>query len=688
MSVLSLNDSFVAGTLAPVFGELQTGSQSLFLARKYEPGAFTSGGDDYVYDSWALGLHQAAAGDVPTLRIFYLNADSDVVAHMDVTAGAPVLHAGLETPGPSAPILYFSDPAPNGFLALWTTPTSGTVTSYTLEISTNQSDWTVLSSNATSPYRVTGLNPLTAYWVRVTPYDGTRAGTPALGNAPTTGASSYDVFLVSGQSNAVGYGADGDYYTDFSTLLDGTPVTGLKQWGRFGSSADQIVDAVEPLQHNDSSCDPSYYATPSSSTPRQVGFGLAFAKAYKNATGRDVLLVPCAKGAQPISAFAKGGALYTDMVTRTQAAVASQPSNTLKGVLWLQGESDAENGTNVGAFSSSLNSLIADLRADLVAPTLPFIIGELIPAWVADNTVRPPKGIAAAKAAINSALQTIAGSSNCAWVSAQAIGSDPVLTPNNATEDRYIVHYSAASQRRLGARYYSSYALLVSGGGSGGVTVPTALFKTGVSGSSIVDTAGGRSITLQGMTASSGTDHTGSSKLMLTSSGSGYASVSGDLPAGSFTKTCWVKFSSTPALYTNIMSGSKNGLNYDSGFHHYLWTYTGNKLTATVEPDISGYDHGVQSIEPAIDTWYHLAAVWDDSSSTVTLYVNGAAADSAVLTGITNPGYLAANGRTEDSLFLGSYYNAAGTFAGQLDDVRLYGSALSAAQVRALYNGI
>lgn len=76
--------------------------------------------------------------------------------------------------------------------------------------------------------------------------------------------------------------------------------------------------------------------------------------------------------------------------------------------------------------------------------------------------------MASVKAAIFSALQIVAGAPHSAWVLAQVIGSDPILKPNDSVSGRYIVHYSAASQRHLGVRYFNSYATLVSGGGSSG----------------------------------------------------------------------------------------------------------------------------------------------------------------------------------------------------------------------------
>lgn len=88
------------------------------------------------------------------------------------------------------------------------------------------------------------------------------------------------------QSNAVGYCADGQYYADFNNTTDGTPVQGIKQRGRIGSSANTKIDAVEPLRHNDDADNSANYALPSSFTPRQLGFGLSFAKVHKAATGR------------------------------------------------------------------------------------------------------------------------------------------------------------------------------------------------------------------------------------------------------------------------------------------------------------------------------------------------------------------------------------------------------------------
>ena len=87
------------------------------------------------------------------------------------------------------------------------------------------------------------------------------------------------------------------------------------------------------------------------------------------------------------------------------------------------------------------------------------------------------------------------------------------------------------------------------------------------------------------------------------------------------TSAIWVKFRGTPALYANIFSQVKNGVDNDPGFHSYTWTYTVGKLTATVQTGIAVYDNGIQGGVPPANTWFHIAAAWDNAISTVTTYV-------------------------------------------------------------------
>ncbi len=85
-------------------------------------------------------------------------------------------------------------------------------------------------------------------------------------------------------------------------------------------------------------------------------------------------LVPCAWGGAPIDLLGPGSPLYRNAVHRARLAA---KSGVLSGVLWHQGETDAESDTTAPAHAGKLSSLIRQLRTDLAAPELPFLIGDL-----------------------------------------------------------------------------------------------------------------------------------------------------------------------------------------------------------------------------------------------------------------------------------------------------------------------
>ena len=84
----------------------------------------------------------------------------------------------------------------------------------------------------------------------------------------------------------------------------------------------------------------------------------------------SVGLVVNATGGTSIKLWAKGTKFYKDALRRTQAAC---QTGTLRGILWHQGESDAKDGR----YLEKLKALIANLRADLGAPNLPFVAGQV-----------------------------------------------------------------------------------------------------------------------------------------------------------------------------------------------------------------------------------------------------------------------------------------------------------------------
>jgi hypothetical protein len=114
-----------------------------------------------------------------------------------------------------------------------------------------------------------------------------------------------------------------------------------------------------------------------------VGLGTSFAKAIADADpDAQIGLVPCAVGGTSIDQWKKGDKLYDDAVRRTKIAM---KHGKVAGILWHQGESDSGTAEKRAAYPAKLEHLIADLRADLAAPDVPFVLGQLGPFHASKN---------------------------------------------------------------------------------------------------------------------------------------------------------------------------------------------------------------------------------------------------------------------------------------------------------------
>ena len=125
-----------------------------------------------------------------------------------------------------------------------------------------------------------------------------------------------------------------------------------------------------------------------------AGCGLPFAKRIVEATGREVDLVPAAHGGTSMAQWSPdlksdgGASLFGAMLRRVKLALGTQPGAELKGVLWYQGESDA-NPSDVAVYKDRMHRLIAAFREDLGAPKLPFYIVQLGPFAASDVDTDP-----------------------------------------------------------------------------------------------------------------------------------------------------------------------------------------------------------------------------------------------------------------------------------------------------------
>ena len=108
-----------------------------------------------------------------------------------------------------------------------------------------------------------------------------------------------------------------------------------------------------------------------------AGLGLAFGRAYHALTGVPVGLIPCAHGGTTMQQWspelrgAGGGSLYGATCARV-----GNVGGKVKGILWYQGESDADPA-NVALYPDRMTALVSAFRADLGQPGLPFYLVQL-----------------------------------------------------------------------------------------------------------------------------------------------------------------------------------------------------------------------------------------------------------------------------------------------------------------------
>jgi hypothetical protein len=137
--------------------------------------------------------------------------------------------------------------------------------------------------------------------------------------------------------------------------------------------------------------------------------------------------------------------LYSNAITQAQQALAAAGANSrFAGVVWVQGENDADAGVTASSYRTVFEQLIGAFRRDLAAPTLAFLIGGMVPEWVTGNANR--QAIAAVHAETPTRVRYTAYA--------------PGLIGGAVSGD--VIHYSAAGQRAQGRALAAAYLAAVS----------------------------------------------------------------------------------------------------------------------------------------------------------------------------------------------------------------------------------
>lgn len=246
-----------------------------------------------------------------------------------------------------------------------------------------------------------------------------------------------DLWVLAGQSNMQGVGVLEDVQEP-NSLVHSFDMT--DHWDiareplhRLVDAADRVHWPVNPKTHEPEKVEGEALKKAIESRKKGAGLGLPFAVEMLRRTGVPVGLLPCAHGGTSMDQWdpalkSKGGdSLYGATLRRVNVA-----GGKVKGILWYQGESDA-NPKAAPEFLAKFERLVAAFRQDFGQPDLPFYyvqIGRHVStASVAEwNSVQQSQLLAESRIA----------------------KSGLVVSVDSALDDG--IHVSTADQKRLGKR--------------------------------------------------------------------------------------------------------------------------------------------------------------------------------------------------------------------------------------------
>ncbi|MEI8273868.1 MAG: sialate O-acetylesterase, partial [Paludibacter sp.] len=205
----------------------------------------------------------------------------------------------------------------------------------------------------------------------------------------------YKVFILSGQSNAVGMAPSSDFPTDYQTEQ-----TNVQIW------AGMQVDAS--LTNQWINVKPGFGSVLTNS-----GSELSFAKEIsKRFPNEHIRIIKGAWAAtsmvdywlSPSAGTPAKQDFYHLLINSTikpalNNITANGDSYELAGFLWMQGESDANAQASANIYESNLSNFINDIRKDLNVEKMPFVIAKIdvVPSWPFNAIVRQAEDNVASK---------------------------------------------------------------------------------------------------------------------------------------------------------------------------------------------------------------------------------------------------------------------------------------------------
>jgi lysophospholipase L1-like esterase len=163
---------------------------------------------------------------------------------------------------------------------------------------------------------------------------------------------------------------------------------------------------------------------------------VSFAQALARAFPKDrIILVKQAASGSLIRQWQPGEALYQGLLRQVGFATKVHPEAKVEGIVWMQGESDAENTLNTAQqYGTRLETLVSHLRQDLASPDSVFVFGQV-------NLEHPD---------FKTSIETVRQQQEAAQQhlpNALMVSTDKLGKLNDG------IHYNAAGQLELGKRF-------------------------------------------------------------------------------------------------------------------------------------------------------------------------------------------------------------------------------------------
>ncbi|NLD50502.1 MAG: sialate O-acetylesterase, partial [Clostridiaceae bacterium] len=201
--------------------------------------------------------------------------------------------------------------------------------------------------------------------------------------SPGDSSSKNKVFILAGQSNMAGVGMNHELPSEY---LGSQEKVKIYAEGTVDASLKGAWSTLRPGFGSGSGC-----------FGPELTFGRDMAKAYPDS---QIYIIKCGWSGtslqgdwRPPSAGGTSGALWKNMLSTVDKALSALGPDfdyELSGMCWMQGESDACNIYPAKEYEGSLTAFISDVRKELNAPNLPFIIAMIDDSnvWVEHAIVR------------------------------------------------------------------------------------------------------------------------------------------------------------------------------------------------------------------------------------------------------------------------------------------------------------